>query len=202
MIPNYDPAILGTMPSLYQLLPRARHRPFEVDEGQDAPDPLEVDAWIQRGWGLAEPTRAATLAKLLPGTDSPAARRLLALDHLAKCLQSACAFQAALHVMAPGRPAHLRLHLFAGDTMPTPAAMRLARNGKGTRISRYGAGDRVVLRASALLDERAGQDWQPRVRSPISWDGVTFVPGTHLDITHHPVTVDNILYLLLEPPLD
>lgn len=26
------------------------------------------------------------------------------------------------------------------------------------------------------------------------------VPGMHLGITHHPTTVDNILYLLLERP--
>ena len=52
------------------------------------------------------------------------------------------------------------------------------------------------------LDERVGRAWQPRVQSPIDWDAVMFVPGTHLGITHHPVTVDNILYLLLERPID
>ena len=54
----------------------------------------------------------------------------------------------------------------------------------------------------ALVDERAGNGGQPRIRSPIAWDGVTFVPGTHLGITHHSVTVDSILHLLLERPLD
>ena len=49
--------------------------------------------------------------------------------------------------------------------------------------------------------ERVGREWQPRVPSPIDWDAVMFVPGTHLGITHHPTTVDNILYLLLERPL-
>lgn len=203
VIPNYDPAILGTMPSLYQLLPRARHHPLEIDGEPEPPDPLDLDAWVRHGWGLADPARAATLAKLLPGTDTPAERRRLALDHLGKCLESARAFQQALDIMAPGQPSHLRFHLFAGDTLPTPATMRLGRNGDGVRVSRHGAGDRVVLRASALLDERAGQEeGQPRVQSPIRWDGVTFVPGTHLGITHHPVTVDNILYLLLERPND
>lgn len=202
VIPNYDPAILGTMPSLYQLLPRARHRPFEVDDGCEPPDPLDPDAWVRHGWGLVGPTSSAMLAKLLPGIDRPAERQHVALDHLRKCLASARAFQDALDTVPRGQPSHLRMHLFAGDTLPTPATMRLGRNGEAMRVSRYGAGDRIVLRSSALLDERAGRAWQPRVRSPIHWDGVTFVPGTHLGITHHPVTVDNILYLLLERPID
>lgn len=201
VIPNYDPAILGTMPSLYQLLPRHRHRPLETSDGSAPPDLLDVDAWIQRGWGLADPARAATLAKLLPGDDTTAERQSLALDHLTKCLRSARAFQNALDVMPPGRPRHLRLHMFAGDTLPTPAAIRLGRRGEPLRVSRRGAGDRIVLRTSALLDERVGREWEPRVQSPIDWDGVMFVPGTHLGITHHPTTVDNILYLLLDRPL-
>ena len=101
----------------------------------------------------------------------------------------------------PAARTHLKLHLFAGDSLRTPAAAAVSRGGALLGFSRHGPGDRVVLRSSALLDERAGNGWQPRVRSPIAWDGVTFVPGTHLGITHHPVTVDNILYLLLERPL-
>lgn len=49
--------------------------------------------------------------------------------------------------------------------------------------------------------ERVGREGQPRVPSPIDWDGVMFVPGKHLGITHHRTTVDNILNLLLERPL-
>lgn len=201
VLPNYDPAILGTMPSLYQLLPRHRHRPLEV-EGQAAPpDPLDPALWEAQGWGLADAGRDGTLVHLLPGIASAGERRRVALDHLRKCLTSARAFQAALDTVPPGRPPHLRLYLFAGDTLPTPAAVGVTGRG-AVRVIRRGAGDRVVLRSSALLDERVGQPWTPRVRSPLLWDGVTFVPGTHLGITHHPVTVDNILYLLLERPLD
>ena len=61
-------------------------------------------------------------------------------------------------------------------------------------------GDDTVLRTSALMDERVGQDWSPRVKSPIGWDSVVFVPGDHLQITAHPVALNNILYLLLEQP--
>lgn len=202
VLPSYDPAILGTMPALYQLLPRSRHRPVEVEGEAAAPDLLDPDTWIRLRWGLADPMRAATLRMLLPDAGSPQARRRIALDHLAKCLKGASAFQEALDVPAAGCPPHLKMHLFAGDTLRTPAAAAVSRGGAWLGFSRHGPGDRVVLRASALLDERAGNGWQPRIRTGIRWDGVTFVPGTHLGITHHPVTVDNILYLLLERPLD
>lgn len=200
VLPSYDPAILGTMPSLYQLLPRHRHHPLEVEGRAEPPDPLDAAVWEEQGWGLAGADRDGVLVHLLPGIDSAAERRWVALDHLRKCLTSARAFQEALDTVPPGRPPHLRLYLFAGDTLPTPAAVGVT-GRDAVRIIRRAAGDRVVLRSSALLDERAGQAWTPRVRSPLPWDGVTFVPGTHLGITHHPVTVDNILYLLLERPL-
>ena len=201
VLPSYDPAILGTMPSLYQLLPRSRHQPVEVENERGSPDLLALDTWIRLRWGLADPARAAALRMLLPEADTPRRRRELALEHLDKCLRSARALQNTLDQEARGQPAHLKLHLFVGVGQRTPAAVRVSRGGAVLGTSRWGAGDRVVLRSSALLDERAGQRWQPRLRSPIAWHGVTFVPGTHLGITHHPVTVDNILYLLLERPL-
>ena len=55
--PEYAPALLGTMPSLYQLLPRTRHGAL-----RDAADTtVVVDSlyapsfWERMGWGLADP---------------------------------------------------------------------------------------------------------------------------------------------------
>lgn len=200
VLPRYDPRIIGTMPSLYQLLPRTRHMPLML-EGEERPlDLLDPESWLRLRWGLADPQGDEQLARLLPGIDRPSERFAIAIDHLRKCLLGAAAFQAAMDTVPPGRPPHLRLHLFAGDSIRTPAfAWSRSEDGR-VRIARHAPGDGTVLRTSALLDERAGQPWQPRLRSPIAWDSVTFVSAEHLALTHEPVTINNILYLLLEQP--
>jgi hypothetical protein len=55
-----------------------------------------------------------------------------------------------------------------------------------------------VLRSSALLDERVGQPWEPRLRSPIPWTQVHFLFTDHLGLTRDPAFTDNVLFLLLE----
>ena len=147
------------MPSLYQLLPRSRHRPVEARErALEAPDLLDLDTWIRLRWGLADPMRAATLRMLLaePGSELPRHRRQIALDHLDKCLKSARALQGALDIAVPGRPPHLKLHLFASDLVRTPAAAAVSRGGALLGFSRHGPGDRVVLaRAPCSTSGRA-----------------------------------------------
>jgi hypothetical protein len=61
-------------------------------------------------------------------------------------------------------------------------------------------GDKTVARSSALLDERVGHRWTPRLRSPIKWDSITFVHCNHIQITQDPVVIDNVLFRLLEDP--
>jgi len=63
-------------------------------------------------------------------------------------------------------------------------------------------GDDTVTRWSALMDERTGQDWTPRLQSPIDWAAVQFIFSNHLGLTRDPAFVDNLLYKLLEEPRD
>ena len=44
-LPKYEPAVIGTMPSLYQQLPRSRHRAI-LDENREAVDILDADLWV------------------------------------------------------------------------------------------------------------------------------------------------------------
>ena len=65
--------------------------------------------------------------------------------------------------------------------------------------------DELAATLAPYFDAEGGghmidQPWQPRLRSPIAWDSVTFVSAEHLALTHEPVTINNILYLLLEQP--
>jgi hypothetical protein len=200
LLPDYPPAVLGTMPSLYELLPRTRHRALvSADDPEGlAIDLLDLEEWERHGWGLVSPAQDPVLRQLLPEAATQEERRRIALDHLRKVLARARQFHAALDVPATTPPG-LTLHLFAGDAVATPAVLETDRGG-AIRVRSTAPGDGTVLRTSALMDERVGGSWQPGLRTPIDWTGVTFVVGNHLAVTRNPTFTDNVLYRLLEAP--
>lgn len=122
--PRYRPAILGTMPSIYQLLPRERHGAFETTDSAALADALAVETWERYGWGLLDPNEADCLAQLLPDEPDPERRRAIAREHVKKCLRRASQLAAALDVPA-APPAGTELFLAAGDATHTPARLEL-----------------------------------------------------------------------------
>jgi len=197
IVPRYNPAILGSFPSLYQLLPRARSRPAVA--GSEALDLHDPAVWQRFGWGLAARDLDADLATLLPGVTAAEERRRVALALQARHLARARAFAAALD--RPVRnPAGSELMLVAGDTLPTTSRMRVTEAG-GVAPDATGPGDELVLRDSVLLDSRQGQEpRQPGVRSPLGFSRALFVPGEHLALTRDPTFRNNVLFWLLEEP--
>jgi len=187
ILPRYEPALLGTFPSVYQLLPRTRHG--ALAGGGDLLDP---GLWEARGWGLANPEQERVLRQLLPDREDRAA---VARAHLRWCLARARAFQEALDT--PSKPpVGTHLYLFAGDAVQTAAVFDADKQA----IVGWAPGDGTVLRSSALMDERQGRDWNSFVQSPIDWTQVHFLFDDHLGITKQPQFADNVLYLLLEAP--
>ena len=191
-LPEAPAAVLGTIPSIYQLLPRPRHD--KVVDGGAAVDLFDPAAWASRGWGLAG--NADGLDLLLP-TKSDSDRRRVAADHLAKCLLAAEQTAAALDSPAD-LPPGLELHLFAGDAAETAKVLRW--DGEDLQTVETAAGDGTVLRSSAMLDERIGGTWGPRLVTPIDYTGVNFLFQNHIGITKSPEFVDKVMYLLLEAP--
>lgn len=195
--PNYRKSVLGTMPAVYQLMPRTRHGRV-VDGATGEPiDLYDPQAWIDRGWGLADPAIDRELAVLLPDV-GPSERRDVAIEHLRKCLTRAEQLHRALDVPASPPPG-LEFVLFAGDAEGTPDVLAADEQG-ALREVRSAPGDGTVTRSSALMDEREGGEWRPRLRSPIAWDQVRFLPEDHLGVTTSPVFTNDLLYLLLESP--
>lgn len=200
VMPRYAPQILGTMPSIYQLMPRGRHKCVVDDQTlEPIEDLLDVERWIDREWGLASPTADPTLKKLLPESKSAADRRHIALDHLAKCLTEAKRFHRSIDTPADS-PRSVILQLFAGDGVQTIKTVKIGRGDSAPVAVETAAGDGTVLRSSALMDERIGHEWYPRLLTPIRWDNVTFIATDHMALTRHPTFVNNALYLLLEKP--
>ena len=201
-LPSVSPAILGTMPSIYQLLPRGRHHVVkDAANHQPVTDLYDPRLWQEMSWGLADAGEGEVLKMLMPTVDDRAARRRIALDHQRKCLVRAKRFTAALDAPAtPPPPDGLGLYLFAGDAKPTASHAVVDRSTGSVQVVDHSPGDGTVTRASALMDERLGNEWQPQLRSPIRWQQVFFLFTDHLGLTKDNAFSDNVLYLLLEDP--
>lgn len=199
IVPSYSPAILGTFPSLYQLLPRARARPAVLAGSPEALlDLYDPAVWERMGWGIANPRIDEDLATLMPTVRSAGDRRRLALALQARLLRRARAFSAAMD-RGVTQPSGTELMIIAGDAMPTTERMRVEPDSGRIAPLVTAAGDSLVLRDSALLDFRQGQDARnPGVISPMDIQRVLFLPREHLEITRDPTFRNNILYWLLE----
>ena len=215
---RYDAALLGTMPAIYQVLPRDRHgraafkpsfKPLEFplyfqaeDEGSDADGSTHFD-FRDLKLGMLHADSAKTLKRLMPDTGSAAERRRIAADHVDKCLRRAAAFQAALDVPAE-LPPGLSMTLYAGDAEPTEAKAVVSYKNE-IDLNTTEPGDGIVTRASALMDERQsrfgnGKRQQSHLVTPIDWTDVNFLYTDHLGLTADPTFSDNVLHLLLESP--
>jgi len=202
VLPTYSPALMGSFPSVYQLLPRPRHRPVVWDGDPERPvDILDPQVWERMGWGLAAPGEAEMLEVLMPEIEDAAQRRAVALQVQRRMLLRASAFMRALDRPAK-LPPHLRLYLVAGDSEPTLEQVSVGSEDGRIAASNTAPGDGTVLRSSVLLDERVGNPWSPRLVSPLDFHSLLLLPNDHLGLTRDEVFRDNVLFWLLEEPDD
>ena len=195
--PFYPPHLLATHPSVYQLMPRARHNRV-VLRGEPVEDLYSGDRWAEHGWGLAGASDEE-LALLLPDEQDPARRRLFATEHTNRLLARARTFHRMMDRWAPPPP-HLDMFLVVGGGFETPATGAIDPATGRLEITEFDEGDGVVLRASALLDERQGGDLTPGLRSPLEFKSVLLLPDEHVELTKNPIFGDNFLFWLLEAP--
>jgi pimeloyl-ACP methyl ester carboxylesterase len=198
LFPRYPAAVLSTMPSIYQLLPRGRHSPLLRADGEPVADLYNPELWKNQQWGLADPKQDPVLKLLLPNIESPEQRHEIALDHQAKALRRARQFTSAMDLPAKP-PDSVKLLLIVGDAEETKMTAQINPEG-GVKIIKTGPGDGTVLRSSALMDERMSSHLNRRLRSPIHWSQVHFIFSDHLGLTKNPAFTDNVLYFLLESP--
>jgi len=203
VLPHYSEAILGTFPSVYQLLPRSRHQAVIWDEDISKPvtNLLDPELWQSNKWGLSSDSEETqtVLAQLLPNVETHAERSALAAKFQSHALRRAARFQEAMdRPSAP--PRGLDLFLVVGDSTDTPEIMSVDSETQEISVFKTGVGDKTVLRSSSLMDERVGSDWKPTLQTPIEWNSTLFVPSEHRTITSNPIFEDNVLYWLLEDP--
>ncbi len=203
LLPFYHPALLGTFPSIYQLMPRSRHQAviFGEDKNKPVEDILSPELWAKMKWGLnaRDDETRDILRNLMPDVKSEKARFKLASDFQRKALNNAKQFQMAMDQQA-ALPQGLDIMIVAGDATPTPEIASVDASTGAMSIIQDGIGDGTVLRSSVLLDDRMGGEWGPSVNTSMDWTTLMFVFSEHREITSEPVFEDNVLYWLLEDP--
>ncbi|WP_439477946.1 lipase/acyltransferase domain-containing protein [Brevundimonas sp.] len=200
VLPFYAPAILGTYPSAYQLLP---HGPAPaLFTGGAARQPIsdlyDPDLWQSHRWGLSDPGQGPVIAAILPDEMDPEARARIAMQRQAVLLKRARRFHAALDAPA-ATPPGLEAFLVVGDSLATDAAYAIGPEGRLVRTLTL-PGDGTVTRANALFDTRTDDNWSPEVQSPLRFRSTLLLSGEHIRLTRSSVFKDNVLYWLLEEP--
>lgn len=198
--PEYPPALLGTHVATYQLMPRDRHRRVLSEGAGGTPELSLYDAetWARYRWGLMDPLQEPILTQLMPEVRSPATRKDIAFAYLEQALRRAEQFHRAMDV--PASPRTTDMFLVVGTGLDTPAGVVVDPETGVLDPTIQEEGDSVVLRASALSDERqGGNEYRGPVR-PIRYRTVLLLPGEHVEITQNPVFADNLLYWLNDQP--
>ena len=193
---GYTSSILATMPSLYELLPRQRHRPIVNEEGRSL-DPLNITLWEENEWGPFSSEEDATLRILLPNISSRKERLTLMKARMKKNMTIASQFQRAMDIDSEPPP-ELKLWLFAGKSKQTPSRLRRDVKGDWTLHSER-LGDGAVLSRSALMkDSYHAKLSTSSARTPIGWSGVVFLFSGHLGLTRNPEFIVNLGFILKE----
>jgi len=194
-IDDYPPELIGTFPSMYELLPRKRHHAL-VDKKWNQLDPLSLELWKEQKWGLAGADQE--LLKLITSEGkSNKEREEIALNHLEKCLHNAQQFHKAIDHPAKTKPEHLKIILYVGDAFHTVAQLKLDRELGTLTPSVYKPGDETVLRSSVLANQNLAND-NPKLNTPIPFNHVHFIFKKHIAMTEDTAFADNLLFELLE----
>ena len=191
-VPYYPPAVVGTFPTYYQLMPSTDTNSV-VDENNPNGKPIDIfdlKIWLDMKWGLADPEQDKILKVLLPKISHPAKRRKTAIDHLEKCLKRAKQFNKAMQVHSKP-PNKITLILFLGSTFETNGVASVNKENNTLEVISYAAGDGKISVSSARMDKN------PEKR----WDAIIHLNSTHMGITSSPDFENNLLYYLLEAPL-
>ena len=196
-MPPFPAAMISTWMTYYQMLPAPSTKSVVYEHDQTkAVDLFDFRIWVKMKWGLANPKQIEVLKVLLPDVKDPVERRLIAFDHLKKCLKRAKRFIKAMSVPAIP-PKDTKLYLILGNAVETTRKATVNEKTGELKVIEYGPGDGKVLESSAMYDEREGaKTWVPFFYSPIAWSNIIQLRAAHMGITSAPAFKDNILFLL------
>jgi len=200
-MPIYPPAIIGTFPSYYQMMPLPSTKSIFYDNTtNDIVNIFDINTWINLKWGLANSNQNKYLKMLLPELRSKESRKNTALDHLQKVLKRAEQFTETMSQHIDEWPDNITLLLFCGNTIDTNSKASVDSSTGILNVAKYELGDGKVLSSSARMDEKMGPDGIPYSTSPIKWDSIIHLNAAHMGITESADFANNLIYHLLGTP--
>ncbi|MDX1643459.1 MAG: hypothetical protein R3244_03770 [Thermoanaerobaculia bacterium] len=200
---DFEPAVIATWTSTYQMLPRESHRSWFDEQGEPASVAiLSAAHWRRNGWGPFDPGQASVLANLLPGEATDADRRARLEAFMEVAFERARRFQRVVDRIPEVAPP-ADLFLLAADAERTPARAMVVRVDGRERLvfdlpALQAPGDGTITRASALADGRLLSGRGGWVESPIPWRQATFLTASHRSLLANPTFQNNLLHILLE----
>jgi hypothetical protein len=197
----YPPALTGSWATYYEMLPLISTRSVVYEDDANGPSVniFDPNIWIKYKWGLANPDQDKYLKIILPNINSQEERKKIAIDHLKKCLKRAKQFTDAMKIHK-NPPKDVAFFLLFGNAVKTRRRAFINRETGNVNFSGYDSGDGIVCATSALFDERAGQKWSPKFKSPITWHTILPLMAAHMGLTESESLIDNIAYILSVSP--
>lgn len=205
---NFEPAMVNTFVSAYQMLPRPDHAVWLDEQGElIEEDLLSATFWEENGWGAFAPGQDKYLAWVFPGEPTSEGRRQRMSEFMTAAFDRGRRFNRVMD-RRPEELCPTELTLFAADVQPTMArAILMEKDGK--KILRFdntktltlkAPGDRSVTRASSVADERLLGEATGFATSPIPWNRKIFLTDMHRTLLGNPTFQNNLLHILLETP--
>ncbi len=202
LVPYQSPVVLGTMPSVYQLLPVDSLNSLVDASGQPVDSNLfDPATWEGCQWGIVADEADSSLKQLLPHVAEASERRAIARDHLAKCLYRAAQFRHSLEI--PGQPpATTELHLFVGDQKKTASIVQMVHRKGTLKVFAYEAGDDTTTLRSALAARGLPEDEQNSSSTGcvIPWSTVTRINASHRQLPLAPEFISALIRILRVAP--
>ncbi len=201
----YPTAVLGTLPSYYQMLPTPASNAVVYStavNNERQVDIFDPEVWQRMRWGLMGDDIDDILTVLLPEVDTAEKRQTIAREHLGKCLARARQFNSAMSIIAEP-PAEISFHLVAGNGIKTSRQATVDPQSGEVKIVQYATGDGKVTTASALWDNMALTGNELYHCTPrIKWSTIMLLRSAHMGITNASGFEDNLRLLLSVNPRD
>lgn len=205
---KFEPAMIATWISAYQMLPREEQAIWLDSEGGAVDlEILSAETWLANDWGPFAQSQDEYLRWIYPAEPSATARRARLGRFMDAAFARAGRFFEAMD-QHPLSECPTELTLFAADVQPTPARVVVVeKNGKTVlrfentkNLTLKAPGDGSVTRASAIADERLLTGTSGFVTSPIPWNRTVFLTDMHVTFLGNPTFQNNLLHILLETP--
>lgn len=189
---KYPPAVLGTMPSMYEML-ATKDIAIASNQNGEKVDLLDPKLWQAMNWGLLDPEQKIILNQI--GSEITTKKDLYVQAKLlqAKLLRQAKLFHLRLNLISMP-PSGLGFYLFAGLGEPTDSGVLINTLNKSWSVKSSKAGVGAVLRASAYAIKNANN---PDEGSIIPWDNAVFFYSSHMDLVRNNDFFANLYDLLV-----